>query len=781
MNSFRFVCRDDETNTVIDALKENHIVLFHCQTNSGLTHFLKHVMRLLWDEESVCFYIDGEAQTTISEQIIGQTVLFSKDDSIEQNKATKLLKKRDSGDVVFNVITSCLYALDAIPTFPNIGTIANALITSIRETIDVDQEHICDFKTEKAVINFFTKLKDKKKKDIILLIDNPQKLTSDEYSYLHILIKRFRVRILLPFNTETLSSEIEFISKNSSSSDFSQESIYKIAREFERPDNKLIKALYKCYGADFVPTKLDYYEKVDRNIHIIMADILGLPISIDAIDDKLHYLLKVLVVVGSSVPESVLFPILRMQNIKSMELTDSELKARCNYAQELGALKMDFSGITQEPVYTINKQLSINSINQISFVEKQSIVAATIQSMDMQIDSLSPSLLEFAISHLEHDYTHAKEYILAHAHQLYKKKQYSLLFLDKLNYFDSFKELVFVAGIYYDHGVYDKPYRLLKAHNEYSNELNYRIAQALICERLHTDNYVQQLETLVDSIEDFEKKCLLVAVLFVAYLNTDNSQKYKCVFDKNHKYYYLNFVRCKNYYYLLRNVSYYMDDITSAMYNYEKCLSVFSAKDPINYNRTISNYICFLMRNGMNERAKCRLLQIAKEAKKILDYNDPTYLYLNNNYGIYLMKYTDEDPSAYFLSIPFSTGTTETPYIYAQVNLALYYLKFDPILALHTLDNIEVIVLNSSVPRTKQFYVINRALVEYANGIFPKECLKEITDKPLRGNVEYAKSLCEKYYSFQKSKTEFDIKMIDELCLPGYIFYRYFPFGELLS
>jgi len=145
------------------------------------------------------------------------------------------------------------------------------------------------------------------------------------------------------------------------------------------------------------------------------------------------------------------------------------------------------------------------------------------------------------------------------------------------------------------------------------------------------------------------------------------------------------------------------------------------------------------------------------------------------------MKYTDEDPSAYFLSIPFSTGTTETPYIYAQVNLALYYLKFDPILALHTLDNIEVIVLNSSVPRTKQFYVINRALVEYANGIFPKECLKEITDKPLRGNVEYAKSLCEKYYSFQKSKTEFDIKMIDELCLPGYIFYRYFPFGELLS
>ena len=131
MNSFKFVCRDDETNIVIDALKENYIVLFHCQTNSGLTHFLKHVMKLLWDEETVCFYIDGEAQTTISEQIIGQTILFSKDDSTEQNKATKLLKKRDSGDAVFNIITSCLYALDAIPAFPNIGTIADALILTL--------------------------------------------------------------------------------------------------------------------------------------------------------------------------------------------------------------------------------------------------------------------------------------------------------------------------------------------------------------------------------------------------------------------------------------------------------------------------------------------------------------------------------------------------------------------------------------------------------------------------------------------------------------------------
>lgn len=280
-------------------------------------------------------------------------------------------------------------------------------------------------------------------------------------------------------------------------------------------------------------------------------------------------------------------------------------------------------------------------------------------------------------------------------------------------------------------------------------------------------------------MKDPEKKCLLAAVLFVAYLNSDDAKKFTCFFDKRSKYYYVSFQHCHNYYYLLRNVSYYIEDITVAITNYERCLAVFASRDPVNYNRTISNYICYLMRNDQNELAKQHLKHISKEAKRILDYNDPAYSYLNNNYGIYLMRYTNEDPTAYFASVPFSAGTTETPYIYAQVNLALYYLKCNPVLALRTMVSVEDLVQRTSVPRTKQFYAINRALVEYANMIFPKEWLEIIRDKPLRGNEEYTQTLYQQYYKLYNDHVILDQSLISKLYLPGYIFYRYFKAEKL--
>lgn len=187
------------------------------------------------------------------------------------------------------------------------------------------------------------------------------------------------------------------------------------------------------------------------------------------------------------------------------------------------------------------------------------------------------------------------------------------------------------------------------------------------------------------------------------------------------------------------------------------------------------------MREDHDEIVQKRLSYISQEVKTILDYNDLAYLYLNNNYGIYITRYTDEDPSAFFNSIPFSLGTTETPYIYAQVNLALFYLKKDVTLAFRTIVAVENLVENTSVPRTKQFYAINRALVEYANNIFPKQWIEIIKSKPLRGNKEYSQFLCEKYSSIYQNGILFDPSMINELSLPGYLFYRYFDGKELLS
>lgn len=163
-------------------------------------------------------------------------------------------------------------------------------------------------------------------------------------------------------------------------------------------------------------------------------------------------------------------------------------------------------------------------------------------------------------------------------------------------------------------------------------------------------------------------------------------------FAQLNKYYYKNYEDCENYLYLLRNISYYIDDVSVAVQNYEQCLYAFKLKDPVNYNRTVSNYLCYLMRHNFDNSAIAKLDAIAKETQEILEYNDEKYMYLNNNYGIYLMRYTCEDPSAYFSCIPYSTGTTETPYIYAQINLALYYEKVNPTMALYIMRDIQKLV-----------------------------------------------------------------------------------------
>ena len=422
----------------------------------------------------------------------------------------------------------------------------------------------------------------------------------------------------------------------------------------------------------------------------------------------------------------------------------------------------------------------IENINNITYAEKSKIITDTIAVMDYHIESLSIDLLKFAIDNLEHDYSHSKKYILALIRKQVPNSCIEFNYLDKLNFFEDINELMYVCGIYYNNGIYDKPFRLLQIHKNFARKFSYKITNALVCERLHINKYVEQLEILVETTKCREKKCLLLAVLFVAYLNSDDSKKYLCIFDQLNKYYYKNYEDCENYLYLLRNISYYIDDVSVAVQNYEQCLYAFKLKDPVNYNRTVSNYLCYLMKHNFDNSAIAKLDAIAKETQEILEYNDEKYMYLNNNYGIYLMRYTCEDPSAYFSCIPYSTGTTETPYIYAQINLALYYEKVNPAMALYIMRDIQKLVEKTPVPRTKQFYNINLAMIEYSNGIFPQRLIEEIKNKPLRGNMLYAEQICTTYAFMNENNMRLTDEYRDILCLPGYLFYRYFDVKKLL-
>lgn len=534
MAEFKFVCRQIELDEAISSLSNSELVLLHSQDNSGLTHFLKKLMQLLWNENSVCFYIDGESNSSISNQIIGQVALFSKNDNPDQNAASKLLRKSKKGNIVFAIVTSCLYALDAIPLLPDIGTIANSLISSIKETLDTDYEHLYDFKTEKAIACFFEVLSQKEKKEIYLLIDNPKELSPNELSFLTLLMERYQIRILFAFNSQERFSEMELMSKLSSQMDASLLQIDSIKSEFKRPDNLLIQALYQCYGKEFSPNYIPIFEKTNRDIHAIMAHILGVSINFSNLDDGLHYLLKVLFILGCSVPESILFPVLRAENLRSLHFSDSEFQRLAAQAAEQGYLKI-------HQLNTIEYELNSHSLSavafDISFAERQKIIGDTIAAMDQVCDSLSAPLLEFAIANLEHDYSHCKQYILALTKIQSKKNCVNLLYLNKLFYFENADELFYVCGIYYDYGIYDQPYRLLQSHRNFSRKQTYKIIQALICERLHTDGYVKKLEELFERTVPPEKKCLLAAVLFVAYLNSDYAEKYSCFLKPQSAYF----------------------------------------------------------------------------------------------------------------------------------------------------------------------------------------------------------------------------------------------------
>jgi hypothetical protein len=171
-----------------------------------------------------------------------------------------------------------------------------------------------------------------------------------------------------------------------------------------------------------------------------------------------------------------------------------------------------------------------------------------------------------------------------------------------------------------------------------------------------------------------------------------------------------------------------------------------------------------------------------EEVVKILEFNDSKYLYLNINYGIYLMKTNSGDPIKYFDAIIYEPGTTETPYIYSQINYALHIAKTDPSKALSMMDDIYYgSVRDSIVVPTKIYYKINRMFVEYINGINNTVLLDEIKTNPLRGDKAFAERLYNNYTKKFSKGIRYSVDDWSELFLPGYIFYHGFEAGLLFS
>ncbi len=778
MSCFKFVCRKNEIADVHAALMNNRLVILHAQNDSGLSHFLKQMTQLLWKEGWACFYIDGHLRQSVANQIIGQIVKYSENDVPSKKVVQRLMKRNKKDSIIYSVMSSCLFSLDAIPMFP-IGTILNSLISSLKETIDTDEIHINDYKTEKAVANLFGSIKGEYK-GTILLFDSISEIKNDEWDFLSLLVERYSTKILFALNADcSRLCEMELISKVTERNANAEFVPKRLVSRFECPDDDLITALFECYHKTLDPQLLTLFEKYDRNIHVIMSSIYGIPVDPSDVPSRFRYALRVLSILDQPVPENLIIYILRKENLRSSEVDASNFKALLSEAEAKSYLAKEIRIYKNQdiPLYYLPKHMFVQGRITSGFAEEQKIINDTIDGIDMMLESndlLTEDLLKFGILHLDHDYLHRKKYIVSLLLMQSHSGMMDTTFMNQLDYFDSIDELMYICRLYYNKGIYARPRQLLSMHTQYKKDIRYRVADALVCERLHTDDYVAKLEALFANADDADQKCLIATVLFVAYLNSDESDRYKQFFSPYSPCYYKQFSQSKNYFYLLRNVSYYIECKPEAVENYHICLEAFKGKDPVSYNRTVSNYLCYLMQNSNAYPGEDELQRIALESAAILTYKDPNYEYLNNNYGIYLMQYTDDDPTAFFDSIPYSTGTTETPYIYSKVNQALFYLRKDPAIALHTMDELSEHVRKTSVPRTKQFYAINRALIEYVNGKFPDEQLSFVLMHPLRGNKNYSQKLYDTYHKMKDKKMMPEKDKMRDLSLPGYLFYRYF-------
>jgi len=254
-------------------------------------------------------------------------------------------------------------------------------------------------------------------------------------------------------------------------------------------------------------------------------------------------------------------------------------------------------------------------------------------------------------------------------------------------------------------------------------------------------------------------------------------QGYREILDcEGSVFHYRKFEKSIYYPYLIRNISFHINSANEGIENYDYTLEQFKGKDVINYNRTLSNYLCYLMKHRFDETAISRLKVIAKNVYDVLLDNDPQYIWLNINYGLYLMLITEGDPHEYFDRIPYEPVTTETPYIFAQINKAMCYAKGgNAQFAIEMLDNINNdYITKTSVPHTEGFYYVNRSLAEYINDGEYMKYVKEITVSRLRGDKNYVNFLQSNYKRASLEEVKYSPGDWDQLFKPGYIFYRQF-------
>ena len=285
-----------------------------------------------------------------------------------------------------NLVKSLIASINIVP-FITIGEIADGFMEAIDETIDVDVEHISDYKIEKAIINVIQKFEKKNEtKKICLLVDDTSKLSPVSLEFISKVMEHSFSRILFTVPRNYDIKGIEALSKLS----YIESSPYEIDKMFKRPDNRLICGLFNCYNKTYREEYLDVFERYERNIHIIMSYIRGFNMNFLQFDSNTLYVLKILMLLETYVHINMLNDVLENSNYS---IDTFDYSAIIQSLNNLGFIEIDINNNVH-----LNKKIVNETEIQISLVERITITHEIIEVFEKYKSKLTMPQLKFAIN-----------------------------------------------------------------------------------------------------------------------------------------------------------------------------------------------------------------------------------------------------------------------------------------------------------------------------------------------------------------------------------------------
>jgi len=799
-NEFVYVTRKESPEDTISYLKNSKLCILYSQDKSGLSHFLKQTQRVISRNNDspnkwYCFYIDSRCKDSIATQIVKQILNAS---NYHENTISRIITKKQFKGIIQSILNSIsiTFNIGFTSTRVNVGELLEKLVSSIEDTLNVDLAHSGDYKLELAVIKILEKIEQlEPEARLFYLFDNAELIRISDFE--RMLVKHSTSRVLFAFSANT---GLEEKSKKISSISMKPQHI---SWTFEYPDDDFIIKIFKELNGINVSKNdslLNEIKMHGRNIHIIM----GLVNEVEnPMDEDMLDILKILSVVNKyneyikhpvMLSKDMIFKIVTHYQLKFERADENLFINKINSLVKYGLINMQDDFLQQRNSSYAELSLSPREIIQIP----HSILNIFEEHKHtFTIEQCKYAIMQYRESR---NPTATKNYVLnlldleRSNSQMGRKTYKSEIkqdFLDLVSSFNSLSELLKICVAYYNQLNYLIPLEHMVSkdnkHLRTENPRAYDTMLVLLQERLHKGKYASELQKLVKTTSNINEKCLLAAVLFVARLNSNEKgiANFKEILEeKSSELYYKNFRESKYYSYLLNSIGFYIKSPAEGISNYESLLTSFRGRDVISYNRTISNYLCYLMHNSQcSPLANNRLINIAKEAEHILNYYDERWKLLNINYGLYLMMTNTGNAHDYFDRIPLEPVTSPTSYIFSQINKAMYFAKHgDKNKAFSLLDSIyEQYISLTSVPHTEGLYYVNRSLLEYINNDEAIISADEITVARLRGDIDTRNQLVKFYKDMNNLMITYTDDFWEKLFKLGYVFYRNIDPSLLLS